>query len=178
MLPKSPLEPNGYPRATQGLPKGNPRDQHQTNTGALPEQHAGSKLAPRPSQARRHRAFRRGRVTGARPSSGAASTDCADEPDFVSAPWLSNTAAPEDGRTPPAPSPAGVGESRLHQIFRCRVIVFRLTARIPCVLTCRHENFISFAKTVHRKFSGCVVGYGRRNGMGPIQGERPSYWGV
>jgi hypothetical protein len=116
--------------------------------------------------------------TRARPSSGAASTDCADEPDFVSAPWLSNTAAPEDGRTPPAPSPAGVGESRLHQIFRCPGIVFRLTARVSVVLRWRHENLTSFMGTVHRKFSGCVVCHGRRNGVGPIQREYPADWGV
>jgi hypothetical protein len=43
---------------------------------------------------------------GVCPSSGAASPECADAPDFIISLPLSNIAAPEDGRTPPRPSPA------------------------------------------------------------------------
>jgi hypothetical protein len=43
---------------------------------------------------------------GVRPSPGAATTEYADAPDFITSSSLSNIAAPEDGRTPiPSPSP-------------------------------------------------------------------------
>jgi hypothetical protein len=119
-----------------------------------------------------------GGVPGVRPSSGAARTECADPPAFTNVPSHPDIAAPGDGCTPPTPSSATTIPFRLDQIFRCRVIVFRLTARIPRVLACRHENFIRFAKTVHRKFSGCVVSHGRRIGVGPIQREYPADWGL
>ena len=55
-------------------------------------------------------------VGGVRPSSGAASTEHADAPDFITAPSHSNIAAPEDGRTPRLWRPLSLSG---HQEYLC-----------------------------------------------------------
>src|ERR1039458_6018197 len=73
----------------------------------------GGIYAPRPittAETRRWRvSYVGGDGIGVRPSSGAASTEDADVPAFTTSPSLSDIAAPEDGRTPPGPSPGVTG---------------------------------------------------------------------
>src|ERR1035441_7486917 len=85
---------------------------------------------------------------------------------------------PQAGLTPPRSSSASISPVRLHQVFRCRALVFRFTARGSTVLGWPHENYLSVTKTVHREFSGRVVRNGRRGGVWPIQREYPADWGV
>ena len=155
----------GCTRAQHARNTGATPEQYRSNAGAIPEQRRSNTLAarwPHSVQVGRHRASRRGGVSGVRPSSGAASTDCAGAPAFMSVRWRSNIAAPGNVRTPPTPSSAATAPFRMHQIFRCRVMVFRLTERVSCVLACRHEDCIRFTRTVHREFGGRVVRNGWR----------------